>query len=64
MQHKKKEKYTALQAVHAFDEADKDKHSITLMTGDSAEVDLGFIEHDSLRSSTSKYLRPSFDHAC
>ena len=56
--HRKKERYGTIQA--AFEEADRDKHGITLTVDGKSEIDFGFIETDSLsRKNVDVELRLS-----
>lgn len=51
--HRKKERFAAIQA--AFDEADKDKHGITVSHGDDG-VDFGFVDLDTLSTKPTKQI--------
>lgn len=54
--HRKKERFVSIQA--AFDEADKDKHGITLSSpsGEGGLLDFGFIEFDTLQSHPTQTI--------
>ncbi|KAF8581297.1 P-loop containing nucleoside triphosphate hydrolase protein [Ramaria rubella] len=52
--HRKKERFANIQA--AFDEADKDKHGITVSPGGEGGVDFGFIDLDTLQRQPTKRI--------